>query len=268
VADVPVVGANPTPADATPKPNEGTGGGGAPAPQPPVQPATLEDALKELATTKESAEKLTKERSEFETKFNDITKKLGTQSQEVGALRKIQEIAKQRPKEFIAELAKEHGVDVKFADDDKSSLKDAYDADDPARLESIINMRIQNEVAKVRAELNPQIEAQFENNMRQKYADFDNLAETRGMLQAKVQAKQLPYTELFHLASQAVHLPEVLAAAEAAGRDKYIKELQSKGKDAHAAGGEQPNNPGAPAKELGTKEDVIAAVRMLKKHRF
>lgn len=260
ISPAPAAGAEPNPINPAPSPNEGgnPADGGS---NQPILPATLDDALKEIETSRKSVADLTSKLTETDSKYKEITRKIGVQGEQVSALRKIQDALKANPKQFISEIAKEYGVEVRMSEDDsKLSLKEAFDADDSEQLERIITAREEAAVQRVKAEIAPHIERMYEQNLRTKYPDYDGLTETRQTLQARLLSKDMTYTELVHLAAQAVHLPEALEAAKVSGRDEYQKQLRSKEGSSHPAGGE--HQPAAEGKDdRQSLQSVLAALK-------
>lgn len=188
-----------------------------------------EPAFESLEDANAKYKELMGQLSEATEKNKTLSSKLGKQGEQVGTLKRLQSLMEQNPQGMIEEIAKQAKLNVRFGEsNDDIDLEDILESQDGERLQALIDKRAEQKVSAMQKELAPQFERLFSESMKQKYPDFEDLADDRQTLASKVLSKEITQQELLHLAAQGARMPEVLAAAEKRGREKYIKELKDK----------------------------------------
>ena len=104
----------------------------------------------------------------------------------------------------------------------------------------------QQAVEQVKKDLAPALNTIVENQMLEKYPDYNDLAPDRTLIQTKALSQEMPWTEVFQLAAQGANLPGALAAAEKAGYQKAMDDIASKKGASFPSGGAQPPDKGKP----------------------
>lgn len=169
-----------------------------------------------------------KERDELKGKYDEITRKLGKQSDQIGTLKKLQDKLKTNPEALLAELAKQAGKKVYFDDPNKPNLA------------QLLTEGTAEEQAKAIQSLNakdPRLDAVLEKlsvldeqAMANKYDDWDSLGESRDVVGLASAVGKLSISELNHLAARGLHLSEAIEAAKKQAVEEYIDSLQTKNK--------------------------------------
>lgn len=234
-------------------PNTGSGapaGGGTPTGNAGGTPASLtpEQLAAEHAQYKSQAEQATQE-------VERLKSRLGKQANEIGAFNALQARMKEDPRGLSAEILKAAGMDVSQpAQFDTNSLFDERTGElrltkesFPKFMESMQKAAADN----ARLEVAPEINRIFEESLRGRYSDYDDMHESRSGLQSLVLSKKMTYTELFHLAARGAHLADALDAAKAEGKAERDRELAAKaagvvGQPGATGGGNQGHDPRDP----------------------
>lgn len=237
---------DPKPADPNTPPAEGgktppAEGGGAPGEN--KLPATLEEAHKLL-------ESLTKEKTESGQKLESLSGELtkykelaGKQSNDVGALRELHKAIANDPVRFAEKILSDRGI--KFAiekpgmKDVSAELEEAMQSGDQEKIKSAVASLRESLTAMVKSDMAQELDVLHQHQIRQKYPDFDNpeLTQTRDALMASVIAKQRSSTEVYHLAAQAMNMPQALEAAKEKAKEELRQELEAKYRAGQGGGG-------------------------------
>jgi hypothetical protein len=205
-----------------------------------VLPETLEDALAVIKDNAGKNDELQKMLTESNDKFEDLSKKVGKQSDQIGTLRRLQELQKKNPKELIASIAKDAGVSVNFTGTTAPDLSDVFELEDPQKIQDALKHTEEQAYTRLKAEFGPQLEAMFETQLKDKYPDFDDLVDDRNILSTKVLSKEMTHLELFHLAAIGANMAAALEQAKTQGKEDFKKELSEKAAGAFPEGGEHP----------------------------
>jgi hypothetical protein len=211
---------------------------------------------------------LEKQFKEVDDKNKDLAKKLGKQSDQVGAYKKITEAYRVDPAGFLRSVAADTGLKVSILDGKAPDLSSLVGDDgnlDATKAEAIIEVAENRAYDRFRREHGAQTETLFKQQLSQRYKDFDTLTDDRELLKARTLSKELSSDELYHLAAQGMNLADALEAAEVRGREAYRKELADKAKGIPADPGSSTTTDGQPQKhdpkDAKYFEGVVAAMR-------
>ncbi len=204
-------------------------------------PDTLEDALKLIEANDKERSELLKKVEEGTTKFTDLSSKVGKQSDQIAVLRKLQDLQSKDPKGLIDYIAKEAGLSVEHKGGGAApDLSNIFEEEDPAKLGAALQHSSEVAYNRLKSEFGPQLETMFHNQLKEQYPDFDDLAEDRTLLSAKLLSKDMTHLELLHLAAQGANMAAALEDAKTMGVEAYKKELAAKAQGQYPEGGEHP----------------------------
>lgn len=225
--------------------DKGKGGGNATA----SMPDNLEDALKMIQVMSDTDDEKSEKLTTATTDLDDLKTKIGKQGDHVAALKKYESAVKDDPKSVIAEIASGAGLKVNFGEaPPKLDMAAALQSNDPEELKAAITALNQQStidaVAQVKKELGPAMDTLFENQMLQKYPDYNDLKTDRSLIQTKALAEELPWTEVFHMAAQGANLASAVTEADKQAYDRGVKETLAKLGASLPDGGAQPPDKG------------------------
>lgn len=177
---------------------------------------------------KEQIEALIEERDTALSEKTEIAKKLGKQSDQVGTLKRFTDKLKSNPKALLEELAKQAKVKLYFDEPNKPDLAKLLAEGTPEQ---------QAEALQTLNTKDPRLDAVLEKlsvldeqQMATKYADWDELGESRDVIGLSAAVGKLSLSELNHLAARGLNLPEAIEAAKKQAVEEYIDSLQTKNK--------------------------------------
>lgn len=159
-----------------------------------------------------------------------LKKKLGQQGEQVGAYNHLRKAMNENPSALIQEIAKNANLKVNMEQSnvDFSTLTGTDGEVNVENLPNLLKQMEQNIMSNARRELLPRYEEMFTAQLAGKYDDWDDLTETRDLLQLNLTSKKMSYAEVLHLASQGVNMSEALNAAKANAKVEYAAELKEK----------------------------------------
>lgn len=171
----------------------------------------------------------------IEAELAHVKKKMGQQAQVVGAYNKLNEYMKSNPQRFIKEMAAEAGLQLSInGNDAPPKFDDNFDPNQASNNLLAMENRI---IGRMKAELAPQIQTLFEEDMRKKYPDYEDMDDSRELLKTNLLSKRMTYNELLHLAAQGLNMADALTAAKESGKTELRAELEKKAKGALEPGG-------------------------------
>lgn len=210
---------DPKPGSAAPGTGPGGNAGGTPG-EPTV--ADLQKIISDLTAEKDN-----------------LAKKLGKASDQVGLFKKWSEQFDASPEDLIKDIAKAKGIKLKFDTGESLSVVDQIlnEPDEEKRqkiLESLNATKKTEDIIKTAkgealAELNPILAPLIEAQYKSKYSDWDNLTEVRKAIPTLNKTGGLTNQDVWHLAARGLEMPKAIEAAKKEGRDEFIAELNQKG---------------------------------------
>lgn len=171
--------------------------------------------------------------TELETKHTDLTSKMGRQSREVGLLRQIEQELRVNPEKALQTIAKAKGLDITFGAgkpqvDLEKQMSEGTAAEQANGINETVNKAVQDAL---RTHVLPHLQALGEVDNANKYADWDDMADTRQTLSHAVNVGQMTQEQLTHHAAQGFHLSEALTAAKEEGKAELRAELARKNEE-------------------------------------
>ena len=217
----------------------------------------------------------TEQKTAWDKQITDNKKTIGDQGNEIGGLRKNAELGESlnngmesNPEKMLEALAKDYNLNIKF-DDGKtgtegediksifSAMKDgSMDAGDAAsKFEKIMTDKVENQTNTANA---PILKAMIEQNMANKYDDWDKLADERKTMGLQMNA--MPTNEIAHLLYRIKKMPDITNEAEQRGYDKAMSDISKKIREGHSPGGSYKPTP---KEKTDGKQDVQNVLKIL-----
>lgn len=190
---------------------------------------------------------------------------LGKLSNETGELRKFRKTILSQPKEFIASLAKERGLNIRFeeANANGGALSEAFNRSiggtgDQAAVDEVVKGLTGAVLSNVQQQIAPTLTVLREQTFAAKYNDWDGLAENREEVKTAIMARQLDEQEVLHYAVRGMRMSETLnevkKQAYAQGREDLIKEYKAA---RSAPGAREDGQPGNKPSSLEYTEKTV-----------
>lgn len=178
---------------------------------------------------KENKEKVTTV-DDLSTQNAQLKKKLGQQGEQIGAYNHLRKAMNENPSALIQEMAKNANLKVTLGQSevDFSGLTKEDGEFNAENLPGLLKHMETNIMDKARQELMPRYEEMFKAQLAGKYSDWDDLTDTRDLLQLNLTSKKMSYSEVLHLASQGIHMSEALNVAKETAKAEYAAELKEK----------------------------------------
>lgn len=198
---------------------------------------TFKNDTEAMGYYKGQFETLTGKHEELNTKYGDLTKKLGKQSGQINELRQIQELTKNNPKGLMEMIAKNAGIKFNF-DEGVTDIKDLFSEDlsseeKQVKFKEFLKARdsqsAQNLISQIDEKVRPFLEAQ----MKTKYPDWDANADQRYELLSNIKSGSVSLEEVAHLVHQARSIPDAIKAAEKTAYDKAVADISKKLKETY-----------------------------------
>lgn len=189
-------------------------------------------------TPEEQIAKLTEDLATSETKATDLASKLGTQSSQIGELKKFADEMTNDPKALIGRIADGAGIKVDF--DAKPAIGTDITGLEPEQISKLV----QGITAEVKAELDPVAKAAQDATvlfnqqaLSSKYSDFDSRGQEMDTLKVAVASNNMSGDELLYLASIGQAREGIVADAMQKGADEKLAELNKKAEEQISGGG-------------------------------
>ncbi len=219
MADEPQVGADQgTPAVSDQQAGDGqVGGGDAPAAD---KTQAKGDPISEWT------DKYNKEKA----RADEAEKKFGKQTAQVGALKKFTDAIKSDPLSVIKTIMKQSGLSEADLAGKGVDVKKMLEPEGGERTAEAIQAstqdvekRLLDKVAKLLAPVNEHV-------LSTRYPDWDNMGDTRDVLNLAVKSGGMQTDELYHLAARGASMQQIIEDAKEEAVAEYVADLNKKGK--------------------------------------
>jgi hypothetical protein len=164
--------------------------------------------------------------ADLETKYKDVTSKLGKQSEHIKTLKDFNERIKTKPKDLIASIAKQTGLKVQFDGDQKPDLAAIFASGNPEKQAKAVES-LQGNDPRLDAVIE-RLSVLDEQALANQYKDWDDLGDERDALSLAVSVGKIKPSELTHLATRGLNLDKAIEAAKKEAVEEYIDSLQTK----------------------------------------
>lgn len=189
-------------------------------------------------TPEEQIVGLKKDLDESRGKEKALSSKLGTQSNQIGELKKFADEMENNPKGLSQRICDGAGIKVNF--DTQPAIGAEIEGLQPEQVGKLV----QDISSGVKAELEPTIKGAQdahtvfnEQILANRYPDFDERAPERDSLKLAVASGGMSISELRHLAARGSMMEEAVAAAVQKGADEKLAELNKKAEEQISGGG-------------------------------
>ncbi len=173
------------------------------------------------------------------TDYEKVTKKLGEQSGQVGALKDFQAGLKD-PKTaqgMITKMATDAGLNISFGESAEKELLKLMESDEPKDKLKAMKLVAAGETEGADPALVAKIDSLTEGALALQYKDWEDRSTVRAAIALSELNGKTTKDETLHMAARGMAIPDIIKEAEARGAENYRLELEKKNQEQIDSGG-------------------------------